>query len=97
MLPKVIFFVKVIKMAAVLLKDFHQKYVEEIKSLIPTEKRKFVETSNHAMHEDFVVSISFDKGNFEYEINHFITTVIEKAKETCIELWKFCLQMVDMC
>ena len=52
-------------MAAVLLKDFHQKYVEEIKSLIPTGKRKFVEISNHAMHEDFVVSISFDKGNFE--------------------------------
>ena len=41
MLSIVIFFGKVKKrMAAVLFKDFHQKLVEEIKSLIPTEKKK---------------------------------------------------------
>ena len=40
MLSIVIFFGKVKKrMAAVLFKDFHQKLVEEIKSLIPTEKK----------------------------------------------------------
>ena len=45
-------------MAAVLLKDFHQKLVEEIKSLIPTGK-KIVQISYRAMHENFVVSIFF--------------------------------------
>ena len=59
MLSIVIFFGKVKKrMAAVLLKDFHQKLVEEIKSLIPTEK-KIVQISYRAMHENFVVSIFF--------------------------------------
>lgn len=85
MLSIAIFFGKVKKrMAAVLFKDFHQKLVEEIKSLIRTEK-KIVLISYRAMHENFVVSIFFfNKGKFEYEINHFIATVIEKAKETYI-------------
>ena len=84
-------------MAAVLFKDFYQNFVEEIKSLVPTEKKKIVEIFYRAVHEDFVVSISIDKGKFEYKINHFIATVIEKAKETYTEPWKFYPLMIEVC
>ena len=50
-------------------------------SLIPAEKPKFVEITYVVDCCDFTIFLSYDKKNFESEIEQFIFNIIQKASK----------------
>ena len=57
-----------IKLAEIVFEDFCKNLIEEVKFLVPTEKKEFVKISHCFDEEDFITFVSFDKYNFDDQI-----------------------------
>ena len=68
--------------------DVCLKFISEVfKLILPTEQRKFVQIEHNVSCNDFVISIGYDKDEFEHKISEFVRDIIKESQKS--ELYRY--------